>query len=218
MTRVYVFCEGQTEETFVREVLAAHFQRLNIWLIPLLLSTSRRGKGGVGSYGKIKRQLELQCKQDSTAWVTLLADFYAFPKDAPGMDISCSDVFEKVLHIIEAIEKDINQPNLIVNLLIHEFEGLLFSKPEAFQAWFKHPQVVEQLETIRQQFETPELIDEGVETAPSKRILRICNQYDKILHGSLIALDIGLDCIRKECTFFNQWVQRLEALSPAPKI
>ncbi|MTJ08497.1 MULTISPECIES: DUF4276 family protein [unclassified Anabaena] len=51
MIRVNVFVEGQTEETFVRELLYAHFQRQNIYLNPILVRTSSTGKGGVDCNG-----------------------------------------------------------------------------------------------------------------------------------------------------------------------
>ncbi|MEA5486638.1 MULTISPECIES: DUF4276 family protein [Pseudanabaena] len=38
-------------------------------------------------------------------------------------------------------------------------------------------------------------------------------QYDKVLHGSLVALDIGLETIRRECQMFNRWIERLESLA-----
>ena len=65
MTRVYVFCEGQTEEVFVREVLSPYFQRLDVWLNPIVVRTSRHGRGGVTSYGKIKWQVQKKCREDA---------------------------------------------------------------------------------------------------------------------------------------------------------
>ena len=49
------------------------------------------------------------------------------------------------------------------------------------------------LRRIRSQFPTPEDIDDGSETAPSKRIARTTSMYRKALHGPLIAETIGLD-------------------------
>jgi len=46
MIRVYIFCEGQTEDTFVREVLVPHFSRLDIFVNPIVLRTGPQGKGG----------------------------------------------------------------------------------------------------------------------------------------------------------------------------
>lgn len=212
MIRVHVFCEGQTEETFVRDVLSEHFGRMNIWLNPIVLLTSKGNRGGVVSYQKIKWQIENKCKEDSTAWVTTLIDFYALPSDFPGMSTSRASSIDKAKLVEEAFQLDIAQSNFIANLVIHEFEGLLFSVPEAFKDWFDL-QVVGELSNIRNSFDSPEHINAGLTTAPSKRILGICSNYDKVLHGSLIALEIGLDAIRRECMFFNDWLECLEALS-----
>jgi len=36
-------------------------------------------------------------------------------------------------------------------------------------------------------------------------IKKWCPRYKKIYHGTHIALDIGLDLIRKDCHHFNDW-------------
>ena len=84
--------------------------------------------------------------------------------------------------------------------------------PQAFANWFDNDDVVDELTKIREQFLSPEHINDGSQTAPSKRILKVCHNYDKVAHGSLISLDIGLDTIRHQCPVFNQWILQLEAL------
>ncbi|MFC4158431.1 DUF4276 family protein [Chitinimonas lacunae] len=37
--------------------------------------------------------------------------------------------------------------------------------------------------------------------------------YQKTVHGPLIACDIGLDAIRRACPHFNGWLQAMEALA-----
>ena len=59
-------------------------------------------------------------------------------------------------------------------------------------------------------YDSPEHINDSPITAPSKRILRCCPGYDKPLHGSLIAMDIGLDTIRKQSQHFDKWLTKLE--------
>lgn len=66
---------------------------------------------------------------------------------------------------------------------------------------------------IRRAFPSPEHINDGPKTAPSKRILQCCPAYEKPFHGSLIAIDIGIDRIRKECRHFDAWVRRLEDIA-----
>lgn len=212
MIRVHIFCEGQTEDVFVREVLRPHFERLGIWLNPIIIRTGAQGKGGISSYGKIKWQVENKCKEDPSAWVTTLLDFYGLPKDFPGMTATAGTSLDRAQVVISAIQADIVQRNFIAYLVVHEYEGLLFSAPDAFGGWFDAPGVVAALTEVRNEFDSPEHINDGVNTAPSKRILSVCNEYDKVIHGSLIALDIGLDRIRRECLLFDSWVKRLEAL------
>lgn len=212
MTRVYIFCEGQTEELFVRELLKPHFTNLHIWLIPIIVSTGR-DKGGVTSYGKIHRQITRLCKHDPKAYVTTLMDYYAFPQGRHGLEPLRQerDPIAKAEALTEAFQNRIGCSNFIANLVVHEYEGLLFSFPDAFGEWFDQIDV-NRLKKIRYCVATPEHIDDGVETAPSKRIRSICRGYRKTLHGPLLALSIGLDVMRRECPIFDTWLTRLEKL------
>jgi len=204
MIRVNIFVEGQTEETFVRELLYDHFLQQNIYVNPILL-------GGAVTYGKIRKELYRKCSEDSTAFVTTMLDLYGLPKDFPGKSSipTTNNPFEKAEYLEQQMGIDIGLQNFIPNLLVHEFEGLLYSNTEAFLAWFDQS-VVEHLESESKLFPSPEHINDSPITAPSKRILRCCPGYDKPLHGSLIAMDIGLDTIRKQCQHFDKWLTRLE--------
>ena len=212
ITRVYILCEGQTEEAFVKRLLMPHFQQLNIWLIPIVIRTSSQSRGGVSTYGKIKREIEKLCKTDKSSWVTTMLDFYGLPKDFPALD-SKGDSLSRITAVEAAFQADIEQSNFIANIIRHEFEGLLFSEPSAFNGW-DDLNIVSELTNIRNSFDTPEYINDAPETAPSKRILAICSNYQKVLHGSLISIAIGLDKIRQECHFFDAWIRHLESLAP----
>ena len=63
-------------------------------------------------------------------------------------------------------------------------------------------------------FETPEHINDSPLTAPSKRLFTIYDQaYQKTLHGSIVASEIGLAAIRRECQHFDAWLTKLENLN-----
>jgi hypothetical protein len=213
MKRIIVFCEGQTEETFVREVLKDNFDPQKFSFTPILFNTSKNYKGGVFSYAKIKWQIENKCKEDQSAYITTLIDLYGLPKDFPRKkELSClSDLYKKVDELEKAFSDDINKSNFIPNLALHEFEGLLFSDVSKFESWFDF-ETVQALENEASGFDSPEHINDNIETAPSKRILRTCNEYDKILHGSALAIDIGLSAIRSQCSHFNSWLSKIESL------
>ena len=96
----------------------------------------------------------------------------------------------------------------------YEFEGLLFSDVDAFASLpDAGSDVVAGLQEIRDLFATPEDIDDGRETAPSKRIERLLPGYRKRADGPIVALEAGLEAIRAACPRFNAWVARLEALA-----
>jgi len=211
--RIHIFCEGQTEETFVRELLYSNFLRQNIALNPILVRTSSVGKGGLVRYAKIKPQLIRKCREDRTAVVTTMFDLFRLPGDFPGqVELpNTQDPFEKAERLENSLKEDVGEQNFIPNLLVYEFEGLFFSNTDAFSGWFDKS-VVDALAAERNTFPSPEHINDGPETAPSKRIMRHCPGYNKPLHGSIIAMDIGLDVIRGQCRHFNTWLQRLESL------
>jgi len=212
MSRVLVFVEGQTEETFVRDLLVPYFAPLGIYLTPILAQTSPGHKGGIVSYGKVKHQVTRLCRQDHGAYVTTLIDYYGLPTDFPDSDNQAQDAHQRVLQIEQALQQDIDEPNFVPNLLLHEFEALLFSAPAKFAEWLDDGEPVAELEAIRAAFDSPEHINNSPQTAPSKRILALVPNYKKTLHGPLIAEDIGLDAIRAQCPHFNRWIERLLAL------
>ncbi len=211
--RIHVFVEGQTEESFVRELLIEYFSSQGVHLNPILVRTSRTGKGGVVSYAKIRRQVERKCLEDSTSCVTTMIDLAKLPTDFPGKDsiLDSWGPVQRVEHLEAQWRNDLCHRNFYPNIVLHEFESLLFSDLRHFSAWFCSKEV-NRLLLERQPFSSPELVNEGPETTPFKRISRCCPKYQKTLHGPLIALDIGLDAIRRECEHFNSWIEGLVSL------
>jgi len=215
MSRVYLLVEGQTEEAFVNELLASHYAKQGIYLTPIIVSTKPGYKGGVVSYAKIKRQIDTLCKQDAGAHVTTLFDLYALPKDFPGKSSPAylhAGTGKRKAEFLEAeLAKDIGHQNFIPNLIVHEFEALLFVQIDAFEQWTDDDRVLEPLRAVRRTT-SPEDINDNPLTAPSKRILAAMTGYQKTFHGPLIACDIGLDAMRQACPHFSEWLQKIEKL------
>src|SRR5207245_2801578 len=95
-------------------------------------------------------------------------------------------------------------------VVIHEFEGLLFSDCEAFGRGIGKPQLSPSFQEIRNRFQNPEEINDSPLTAPSKRVSEMVDGYEKPLHGTLAALEIGLKTIREQCPHFREWLTLLE--------
>ena len=56
----------------------------------------------------------------------------------------------------------------------------------------------------------PELINDGVETAPSKRIIKCINCFDKANVGVDVLEKIGIQNIAEKCHHFSEWIKRIE--------
>lgn len=217
MTRVMILVEGQTEETFVNEILAPLFQDRKIYLTATQITTSTQRsagtvhKGGIPSYQKVKNEiLKLLNNFD---YVSTMFDFYALPSDFyktyKNEYESQNSGLDKVNLIEHKMQEDINQNHFIANIMLHEFEALLFSDTQKFLNWFQDEDALQRLcLTI-----PPEEINQHPSTSPSKRILDAFPNYDKVIHGFCIADDIGLDVIRAHCPHFNDWLNKLENLN-----
>ena len=61
---------------------------------------------------------------------------------------------------------------------------------------------------------SPEMIDDGQHSAPSKRIIAHFSEYKrlKVTTGPQVAELIGLPAIRAKCPHFHEWIGRLEQL------
>ncbi len=96
-------------------------------------------------------------------------------------------------------------------VVMHEFEGLLFSDCAAFSRSIGRPDLEARLREIREAFATPEEINDSPVTAPSKRVEALVPGYQKPLYGVSAALEMGLARIREECPHFDGWLKQLES-------
>ena len=223
MRRVHVLAEGQTEETFLRDVLTQHLARFDVFLTPIVVSTKRvksglKFKGGVTNYRKLKSELQNLLGDRSVAAVTTMIDYYGLPRDFPGFETrpQAASCYHRVAHMEQALETDLQDSRFLPYLSLHEFEALLLTSPSEVDAAFSES-VADRLATMVAPVESPEEINDGPGTHPAARIKRLLPTYRKPLHGPMIASRIGLETMRRECPHFDGWVTRLEKIGrPAP--
>jgi hypothetical protein len=154
-----------------------------------------------------------------------MVDYYALPKTGtgawPGRAAASMQITQlKGTTVEEALDADIQAemgpdffPNRFIPfVIVHEFEGLLFSDCAAFCRALGKPELQPALQAVRDSFETPENINDSPTTAPSKRVKELIPDYQKPLMGTLGIIEIGLERIRMECPHFNDWLGRLEAV------
>ncbi len=223
MIRLHLIGEGQTEETFVRDVLAPHLAAYAVFTDVRCIDTSRRRghRGGIGRhYAPIRRDLQRWLAEDPRpeARFSTLLDLYGLPTDMPAADGAqqLADPYARVSCLEQAFAENVADPRFIAHIQLHEFEALLLSDPQQFDWEFlEHTRAIRQLAQIAAQFASPELIDDGYATAPSRRIAALIPEYAlrKSSAGPLIAAKIGLPTIRARCPHFADWLTHLEGLT-----
>lgn len=212
MTRVCIVCEGETEASFIQQCLAPYLAPGGVYVYgSIIRAPSGRHKGGHVSIDRLARHMSHEYRAFDR--LTSLVDFYGF-EDRDGR--SCEEIECAILDAIrkeqERKKKDFDARRVFPYVQLHEFEGLLFTNPAAFgevllDRWSEaaHRALVE----VASAFDNPECINDGPQTAPSKRISNIV-PYNKVVDGPLIAQAIGIDNIRAKCPAFNAWVEKLQ--------
>ncbi|MCF3576954.1 DUF4276 family protein [Planktothrix agardhii] len=185
MIRLHIIAEGQTEEEFVNTILTEHLGCFNI-STDVHCITTKRTRTKVFRGGLPSYQ---KIKKDIIFW--LRQDKHPEARFTTMCDLYAlpNDFpeFEEAQKISDPYER------------VEQLENALF----------------QDINDLCQSFESPELINDGEQTAPSKRIIQAIPSYEgaKVSVAPLMAQKIGLENIRQKCPHFNQWIERLENLS-----
>jgi hypothetical protein len=214
---LHILCEGQTEEILARDVIARNFATADIRVTQSIFTTKRPAggpafKGGLSRWPKLERELILLLRDSSTTVLTTMFDYYAFPADAPGMaDRPHGSPYARVRHVESALVEAIDDRRFLPNLTLHEIEAWVLADCGRLGEVMGDPDPAAELESIVRLETSPELINDGIDTAPSKRITSTYPQYTKTIDGPLVIADAGLDAIRRSCPHANAWLQEIEA-------
>ena len=158
--------EGQTEEEFVKSVLAPHLQQAMVTPTAIQLGRARSRMGG-GNVSIERLASEMAALSGNFDAVTSLVDFYGFR----GKGDRTAEELEVLLgkEIQEKVSSRWDQRKVIPYVQRHEFEGLLFSDVSAFSTSASATnRVLEELGKIRSMFPTPEDINDNSNTAPEQ--------------------------------------------------
>ena len=219
--RLHFLVEGRTEFNFVNQILKPEFENPTFFISVSMLTTKRDEKlgrkyaGGSPSYEKVKREISLFLKDTSTEFrLTTMIDLYKFPEGFPKFDSIKHQPSVRVEKMEEAFYKDFEDPRFIPYIQLHEYEAILFSNPQKFFEIYENVgKGIKNLIAISQ-IQNPEEINDGEQTAPSKRIIKEIPKYEfeKSSAGANVAGHIGLSEIQKKCPHFRQWLEKLENL------
>jgi hypothetical protein len=224
MRLVYVVCEGQTEETFVRDVLWEPFHGLGLNLIGQTIETSVGHKGGALSYERVRRFLRNQLRRNGDFVVTTFFDLYRLDSRFPGLAESKQQngLAQRLESLNSAIHADVvefagcRSDRFISFIQPYEFEALLFSDIDALigteSSWKGS---ADALQAVRDGATSPEHINEEPGNNPAAHLERELRnpKFKKTLHGPAASRRIGLPKIEKECEFFAGWLARLRTFA-----
>lgn len=226
MPRLLIHVEGETEETFVQNLLVNHLTKFGWESVSARLMGNarlRQRRGGIRSWSSVRLDVVKTLREDSGAVAALMVDYYALPRTGekawPGRNEAEKLPFaKKAPSVIAELRRDLgeftneefDQRRFVPYIMMHEFEALLFSDCAAFSKGIHQPLLRDSFQKIRDGFETPEMINDSPLTAPSKRIIGLIPNYEKPLLGTLGILEIGIDRVREQCPHFNEWLTQLE--------
>ena len=217
MRRIIIVCEGETEQEFCKDILRPHFLAQNTHIEA---PTIKKSGGGIVAWKTLQNQIENHLKEDVSAIVTTFIDYYGlnnklkFPKWDEAKAIV--DKSDRLSFLETAMGKSLDESiryRFIPYIQLHEFEGLLFNNIAVFDRQIARNEFTDYDELARtiEENPNPELINDGKDTAPSKRLLRLIKGYNKPVYGSILAESIGLENIRNKSPRFNNWLTLLES-------
>src|SRR6266480_5278907 len=215
MSRLFIHVEGETEETFVNEALRDYLYEKGFTQVSARIvgnARLRHRRCGIRGWDSVKRDTVRHLRGDIGAYSTTMVDYYAIPQAGVGAwpgraEAATRPASVKATTVEAALAVDIESEmgresfptRFVPFVMIHEFEGLLFSDCSAFSRAIGRPDLGPALQAVRDAFESPEEINDSPITAPSKRIKSLISNYEKPLMGTLAILEIGLERIRLEC-------------------
>jgi hypothetical protein len=226
VSRILLHVEGETEETFVNEILRPHLcTRGYIQVSARLMGNARQRdrRGGIRPWRTVKEDILAHLKEDAHCLVGCMVDYYALPQTGerawPGREAAGKVPFHEKAAMIQTallaevaaeMGRSFDRRRFLPYVMMHEFEALLFSDCERFAKGIGRPELALQFQQIRDGFGTPEEINDSPASAPSKRVQDLVPGYEKPLMGTLAVLEIGLEAISTECPHFRSWLELLE--------
>ena len=217
MKRLVIIVEGETEESFVNNILCPYFCSKGLYNTIQCFKT-KHSHGGISKYSYIKKDI-LNTIYEKDVVVSMMIDFYRLPSDFPGFnDLKATQTHQEQANLLEIrIKKDLEDSqkklfeNFIPYIQLHEFEALVFASINGIDSLFERSEMdYNGLMNVIQQYPNPEDINNHPDTAPSVRLKKLISGYNKVLHGIDIINIVGMNELLEKCPRFKAWVESME--------
>lgn len=223
MNEIIVIVEGQSEQSFLRSVLAPYLGEQACYISAQLIGPTGHKGGGV-SFERFSKDVGNALKQRGDINISSMFDYFRLDNAWPGMDelkrsastgrnldkVFLSETLEK--YTLNRLKEIFPQYDVASRVLpyfsMHEFEALLFSDITRLSEGLGVQS--QRLQEVLDFYSgDPELINTDPSKAPSKVLTYLNPRYKKVLQGTLIATSIGVPEMQNKCTCFNSWITRL---------
>lgn len=217
MKRLVIIVEGETEESFVNNILCPYFCSKGLYNTIQCFKT-KHSHGGMSKYSYIKKDI-LNTIYEKDVVVSMMIDFYRLPSDFPGFnDLKAMQTHQEQANLLETrIKKDLENSqkqlfeNFIPYIQLHEFEALVFASINGIDSLFERSEMdYNGLMNVIQQYPNPEDINNHPDTAPSVRLKKLISGYNKVLHGINIIDAVDMNELLEKCPRFKVWVESME--------
>ena len=143
MKRLVIIAEGDTEESFVNNILSPHFNSLGLYN-DIQCFKIKKSSGGISKYSDVKKDI-INTLYENDVIVSTMLDFYRLPSSFPGKQEAATlpTHLQQVEHIEEKVKEDVETAqecrfdNFIPYIQLHEFEALVFSSINGVDALFE---------------------------------------------------------------------------------
>lgn len=216
MKRLEIVVEGQSEREFIQNILGPYLQARGVLesynVAPIVVRTNTNSRGGMTKYRHLKRDIMncLKSKNDELV-VSMMVDYFRMPsnlRETLGI-VSNDNHIKDAENIEQSISADISDSRFIPYIQLHEFEALLFAAKDGFSYCYGDDTRCAELFKIVDKYDNPEEINSSPDGAPSKRMLAIIPEYEKMIDGNTVIMQNGMECIMRKCPRFHNWIEKI---------
>jgi hypothetical protein len=221
---VHVITEGPSDAQFLKNTVAPYLQSVGVTLVAKPMETSHGHTGGGINLDRLKRHVHNTLAREKNAYLSTFLDLYALSPSIISLanissvnsPLDVATLIESQLAMTLQTHTDCRIDRLLPHVQPYELEGLFFSDTSALCTVIPSWQSTQaSLQKIRVSESSPEHINSGFASKPSKRLTDLLSpRYHKTVHAPLIGQQIGLAKIMQECKHFAAWVERLAQLKP----
>jgi hypothetical protein len=164
------------------------------------------------------RHLHILCEGQTEEMIAsdVLSSYFAGADAYVTWDRPHGSPHERVRHVESALAKAVSDARFVPHLVLHETETWVLADCRRLGEVMGDPSPAAHLARIVQLESGPELVNDGVDTAPSKRIMNAYPHYAKTIDGPLVIAEVGIETIRSACPHADDLLREVEIRMSRP--